>query len=76
MTTGLQIHFFIFCKTVTPAPALRVTGLESWFNYQVLRDDGSVEMNCLIELVDFIEVPPSEGLMPTKGQRFNSKRDR
>ena len=28
----------------------------SWFNYQIFSDDGSVEMNCIIKLKDFIEV--------------------
>lgn len=31
---------------------------ESWFNYQVLRDDGSVEMNCVIRLKDFVGLVP------------------
>ena len=38
---------------------------ESWFNYQVLRDDGSVEMNCVIRLKDFVGVMPVEKLTPT-----------
>lgn len=31
---------------------------KSWFNYQIVNDDGSVQMNCVIRLGDFI--PPSE----------------
>lgn len=27
---------------------------KTWFNYQILRDDGSVEMNCIIHLDDFL----------------------
>ncbi len=30
---------------------------ESRFIYQVLRDDGSVEMNCVIELKEFVKLP-------------------
>lgn len=41
----------------------------SWFNYQVLRDDGSIEMNCLIRLKDFVEVVPAENLAPTTRSR-------
>lgn len=29
----------------------------SWINYQILRPDGSVEMNCIIHLKDFIPSP-------------------
>ena len=38
---------------------------DSWFNYQVLRDDGSVEMNCLVRLKDFVGGVPAEGHNPT-----------
>ena len=42
---------------------------ESWFNYQVLRDDGSVEMNCLIRLADFARAVPAERHTPaTRGR--------
>jgi len=33
---------------------------ESWFGYQVLRDDGTVEMNCLIELKEFVKLHSSK----------------
>ncbi|MCE5333207.1 MAG: hypothetical protein LLG06_01320 [Desulfobacteraceae bacterium] len=32
----------------------------SWFNYQIIRNDGSVEMNCPIRLRDFISVPKAK----------------
>jgi hypothetical protein len=32
---------------------------DSWFNYQVLRDDGSVEMNCVIRLREFLDNAPT-----------------
>lgn len=28
---------------------------KSWFNYQVCRDDGSVEVNCRIQLIEFVK---------------------
>ncbi len=41
----------------------------SLFDYQVLRDDGRVEMNCVVRLKDFVEVAPSERLAPKTSEQ-------
>jgi hypothetical protein len=43
---------FLFLFSINPEFAG-----ESWFNYQVLRDDGSGEMNCKIGLREFLKLP-------------------
>ena len=40
---------------------------ESRFIYQVRRDDGSAEINCVIRLKDFIKVAPAENLISPTG---------
>ncbi|MCP4594061.1 MAG: hypothetical protein GY842_25285 [bacterium] len=48
---------------------------ESWFNYQVLRSDGSVERNCFIRLKDFIDVVPAKNLGATRDARDEAENE-